>query len=95
MDAVGADQHVAAGGFPVRAVAVEEIGGDAAVVLREGAEPAIEVDARFAEPRAHRLIDHALQPAAVDGELRNIVAGIEPARLPPNLLAEPVGVEHS
>ncbi len=35
MDAVGADQHVAMRGRAVRAVAVEEIGGDAALVLRE------------------------------------------------------------
>ncbi len=34
MDAVGADQHVAPHGFQMRAVAVEEIGRDAAVVLR-------------------------------------------------------------
>ena len=46
----------------VRAVAVEEIGGDAAFVLAKRAEPMAGVDARLAEPRAHRLVDHA--PAA-------------------------------
>ena len=93
MDAVGADQHVAAGGVLMRTVAIEEIGGDAAVILRERAEAAIHMNAQLAKPRAHRLIDHALKPSAVDRELRDIVSGIEPARLPPDLLSEPVGVE--
>ena len=75
------------------AVAVEEIGGDAALVLRERAEPVAGVDAALAEPRAHRLEDHALQPAAMDRELRHVVAGVEAARLAPDLLAEPVGVD--
>ena len=51
------------------------------------------MDAQLAEPRAHCLIDHALQPAAMDGELRDVIAGIEPARLAPDLLAEAVGVK--
>ena len=77
VDAVGADQHVAAHAAAVAAVAVEEIRGDAAFVLRERAEPMAGVDAGLAEPRAHRLVDHALQPAAMDRELRHVVAGIE------------------
>ena len=47
----------------------------------------------FAEPRAHGVVDHALQPAAMDGELRDLVARIGAARLAPDLLAEPVGVD--
>ena len=39
------------------------------------------------EPFDHRLMDHALQAAAVDGELRHVVAGIEPALFVPDLLA--------
>ena len=93
MDSVGADQHVAAGGVAMRAAAIEEIGGDAAVVLGERAEPAIHVNARFAKPRAHRLVDHALKAAAMNGELRNVVAGVDAARFAPNLLAEAVGVK--
>ena len=54
MDAVGADQNVAARGRAVRAGAVEEIGGDAGFVLAERAEPAAGMDARFAEPGARR-----------------------------------------
>ena len=51
------------------------------------------MDARFSEPRPHRLVDHALQPAAMNGELRNVVAGVEAARLAPDLLTETVGIE--
>ena len=51
------------------------------------------VQAAFAEPRTHRLVDHALQPAAMDRELRHVVAGIDAARLAPDLLAEAVGVD--
>src|ERR1700728_5228616 len=51
------------------------------------------MNTRLAEPRPHRLVNHALQPAAMDGELRNVVAGVEPARLAPNLLSKPVVVE--
>ena len=47
----------------------------------------------LAEPGAHRLPDHRLQPAAVDGELRDVIACVGPAQLAPDLLPEPVGVE--
>src|SRR6185436_12790432 len=77
----------------VRTVAIEEPRGDAALILREAAQPMPDMEPAFAEPRAHRLIDHALQAAAVNGELRHIIAGIEPARLAPDLLTEPVGVD--
>ena len=51
------------------------------------------MNTRLAEPRAHRLVNHALKPAAMDRELRDVIAGIEPARLAPYLLSETVGVE--
>src|SRR4051812_30938355 len=51
------------------------------------------VETLVAEPRARRLIDDALQAAAMDRELRHVVAGIEPARLAPDLLPEAIGVE--
>ena len=47
MDAVGADQDIAARGGAMRAVAAEEISGDAGLVLREGAEPVAGMDARL------------------------------------------------
>ena len=93
MDTIGADQHIAARGVLMCAVAIKEIGRDAAVILRERAEAAIHMDARLAEPGTDRLKNDALQPAAMNGELRNVVSGVEPARLAPDLLSEPVGVE--
>ena len=93
MNAVGADQHVANDSAPVRPVAVEEPGGDAAFVLGEAAEPVAGVQPAFAKPRTHRLVDHALQPAAMHRELRHVVAGVDAARLAPDLLAEAVGVD--
>ena len=87
MDAVGADQDIAAHGLDMRAAAVEEIGGDAALVLRERTEPAAGVDGVIAQPLDHGLMDDALQPAAMDRELRHVVAGIEPALFVPDFLA--------
>src|SRR5712691_7129599 len=80
-------------GVAVRAMAVEEIGGHAAFILAKRAEPVAGVDAGLAEPRPHRVIDDALQPPAMDGELRHVVARVGAARLAPDLLAEAVGVD--
>ena len=77
----------------VRAVAIEEIGGDAALVLLEVTEPVPCMQTAFAEPRTHRLINHALQPAAMHGELRHVVAGVDAARLAPYLLTEAIGID--
>src|SRR5712691_10293207 len=74
-------------------MAVEEIGGHAAFVLAKRAEPMAGMNAGLAEPRPHRVIDDALQPAAMDGELRHVVARVGAARLAPDLLAEAVGVD--
>src|SRR5262249_50783833 len=93
MNAVGADQHVAARGRPMRTMAVEEVGAHAAFVLAKMSQAMAGVDARLAELGAHRLVDDRLQPAAMDGELRHLVAGIGAAQLAPDLLPEAVGVE--
>src|SRR5215216_3224378 len=93
MDTVGADENVALRGRVVRAAAVEEIGGDAAVVLLEAAEPVPGADAALAEPRARRLVDHVLQLAAMDRELRHVEARIGAAQLAPDLLAEAIEIE--
>src|SRR5262249_62076736 len=71
----------------------KERGRAARLTLNERAEPVAEADAPFTQSRARRLIDHALQFSAVDRELRHLVAGVEPARLAPDLLAEAIGVE--
>src|SRR4029077_8952504 len=93
MNPIGADQHVAVRGRTLRAVTIEEIRGHAAFVLAKRSEPMSGMDARLAKPGAHRLPDHRLQPAAVDGELRDVIACIGPAQLAPDLLTETVGVE--
>src|SRR6202008_29725 len=87
VNAVGADQNIAARSVDVRAVAIEEKGADAALVLGEGAKPAAGADCLRAETLDHGLMDHALQAAAVNRELRHLMAGIEPALFVPDLLA--------
>src|SRR5215216_7774335 len=77
----------------MRAVAVEEIGMDPGIVLAIGAEPMPGVNAGFAEACPHRLMDHGLQAAAMDGELRHVITRVGATRLTPDLLAEAVGVE--
>src|SRR6476469_2341119 len=93
MNAIGADQDVALRGRTLRAVTVEEIRGHAAFVLAKGAQSMAGMDAGLAEPRPHRLPNDRLQPAAVDGELRDIIARVRPAQLAPDLLPEPISVE--
>src|SRR5215470_9612093 len=93
MNAVGADQHVGARGRPMRAMAVEEISAHAAFILAKVSEAMAGMDARLAEPSAHRLVNDRLQPATMDGELRHLVAGVGAAQLAPDLLAEAVGVK--
>src|SRR5918995_516267 len=58
-----------------------------AFILGEGGEPTAGVDRLSPEPLDRRLVDHALQPSAMDRELRHVVAGVEPALLVPDLLA--------
>ena len=50
------------------------------------------VDARCAEPVAHRIEEQQLQRAPMDGDLRPAIARRQPARLLPDLLAERVEV---
>src|SRR5262249_23862365 len=93
MNAVGADQHVAARSRPMRAMAVEEVGAHAAFVLAKMPQAMAGGGARLAVPGAQRLVDGRLQPATMDGELRHLVARIGAAQLAPDLLPEAVGVE--
>jgi hypothetical protein len=72
---------------------VEEIRGHTAFILAKGPQSMPGMDARLAEAGAYRLPDHRLQPAAVDGELRDVVTCVGPAQLAPDLLPEAVGVE--
>src|SRR5262249_19088189 len=93
MNAVGANEHVAVSGGTMRAVPIEEIGDHAAVVLGKSAKPMAGMNARLAQSRAHSLKDHALQAAAMNGELRVFIAGIGAARLAPDLLREAICID--
>src|SRR5262249_39803671 len=93
MNAVCPDKDVAARRCKVRAVAVKEIGGDAAIILGKRAQSMTGMNARLAEPRAHGVVDDTLQAPAMDRELRVFVAGIGAARLAPDLLAEAIGID--
>jgi hypothetical protein len=77
----------------MRAVAVKEIGAHAGLILAKMPEPVVGVDARLAEAGADRLVDDRLQPAAMDGKLRHLIAGVGAAQLAPDLLPEAVGIE--
>jgi hypothetical protein len=92
MNAIGTDKNIAAYGFGVAPRAIEEMRGDAALVLGEGAEPAAGVNGVMAEPLLDGAVDHALQPAAVDRELRNVVAGIDAAGFAPDFLTMAVEI---
>src|SRR5260370_33158311 len=87
MDAVGAAQDIAAHGPGVVTAAIEEIRGDAAFILGEGAQPAAGVNHIVPQPRLDGAMDHALQPAAMDRELRHVVTGVYAARFAPDFLA--------
>src|ERR1041385_9095535 len=51
------------------------------------------METALAEPRARRLIDHALQAPTMDRELRYVEARVEPTLFTPDLLPEAVEVE--
>src|ERR1041385_82309 len=51
------------------------------------------METALAEPRARRLIDHALQAPTMDRELRYVEARVEPALFAPDLLPEAVEIE--
>ncbi len=92
MNAVGADQNITTRGFDMGAGTVEKMRDHAALVLRERAETATGVDCLRPEPFLDGAMDHALQAAAMNRELRHVMAGIEAARLAPDFLAVTVEI---
>src|SRR5438105_3253367 len=50
------------------------------------------MDGLCAEPLLDGAVDHALQPPAMDGELRHVMAGLDAARLAPYFLAVTVEI---
>ncbi len=88
VNSVGGDQHVAV--MDARVLArrlVEEARADARSGLLEVRQVMARQDAVASEPFDHRVEQDLLQGAAMDRELRPLVAGIEPARLRPDRLA--------
>src|SRR4029453_18172445 len=93
MDAVAADENVARHRGARALGECLEAGFDGAFLLREGREYVARAHRSPPQPLDRRVAQHALQLAAVDRELRHLVAGLHPARLAPDLLAEAVGVD--
>src|SRR5229473_1622577 len=92
MDAVGTDQNVATHGFRMRAGPIEEISRDAAFVLAERPQPAAGVNHIRSQPRFDRRVNYALQPAAMNRELRHVMAGVDAAGFLPDFLAVAVEI---
>src|SRR3546814_10467960 len=93
MNAVGADQQVAAHRDDVDGAAALEAGGHSGPVVLEAGEMVAGVHLVATDPLDHRLVQDRLQFAAVDRELREFVATVEAAQVAPDLLAEAVGVD--
>ena len=93
MDAVGADQGVAVYFDGFAGCAVLEAGDDFIAAFLEFGELAGGVDAGGAEAGEGGFVQHGVQLAAVDGELRRVVAGVGAAEFGPDGLAEAVGVD--
>ena len=93
MDAVRADEHVAAHGLAHQPEpGVREMGDDAAFVLDEALQlqaGAYRAGAKFGD---HLVVDHFLQPAAMDRELRKVEAGVRAALFAPHLLTKPADI---
>src|SRR3546814_7319102 len=68
--------------------------GDAGVVLLGLQQPAAEMDAVGADALLHRAEQDHLQVAAMDRQLRCVIAGETPARLAEGELAMPVVEAH-
>src|SRR5262245_2485591 len=87
MDAVACDQHVALVLRERRAVRRDEARGDAAVALLD-ADATVSGDEAFrAQSLAHRVEQHLVEVAAMDGEMRPAMPGGEPPRLAVDELA--------
>src|SRR6266851_117738 len=68
------------------------MGGHAAFVLAEGPQPAAGVYSIPPQPLLDGAVDHALQPAAMNRELRHVMTGIDAAGLAPDFLAVAIEV---
>ena len=93
MDAIGADEHVGAHGLAAHAgLGVREMRDDPALVLHEPLQPEPRAHCAGTESRNHFVVDHLLQTAAMDRELRIVEARVQPTQLGPHLLPKPADV---
>ena len=89
MKAVAADRDGPPLGRPPR-----EAGGDPAPVLRDPFAARAEHQGLCAQALAYRFDEHAVHVAAVDGQLRPVVARVSAARLLVHELSEAVVEAH-
>ncbi len=93
MDAVGGDEDIAAHGFRAETVrGVDELHRHASFGLREPCQPTPGFHCLGAQPLHHRVIEHFLEPSAVDGKLWHWRARPHAAPFAPDLLPEAVQV---
>lgn len=93
MDAIGTDQHIALGLQRIAAIALLESGHHAIATIRKRDQAAAGAQRIVAQPCTHRIEQHAMQLAAMNGKLRRIEARVGAAQLAPNHLAEAVGID--
>ena len=91
VNAVGADQRLAGQDFPCPGGILER-GAYMVGVLDVADQPPIGAQCCLTKTLSRCLPQHGVQPATVDGELRHIVPGVQPARLRPDRLPEMVGI---
>ena len=93
VDAVRADEHVGAHSLAAQTgLRVREMRNDAALVLHEALQPHAGAHRAGTEFGDDFVVDHLLQTAAMDRELRIVEAGVDAAQFGPHLLAEPADV---
>ena len=93
MDAVRADEHIAAHGLAHQPeLCIGEMRHDAALVLDEALQLQARPYGARTEPGDDGVVDRFLQPAAMNGELRKVEAGVRAAQFAPHLLAETADV---
>ena len=93
MDPIRADEHVRHDRLQRRSGGVDEPRRDVLMVLVKPRQAVAGHDRLRAPPLDHRVLENALQRAAVDRELRHLIPRVEPSQLAPDLLPEAVHVD--
>ena len=93
VNAIRPHQHVTLDHECVAQLAPLEPRHNAVAVIGERDQPTAGTHRILAQTIAHRLQQHAMQPAAMDRELRRVEPRVGAAQLAPHHLAEAVGVD--